>query len=222
MRSLFVIIPSKTASNLKPCLQAIIRQDSSVNSFVIDDGVDWPQLHPLLPKGMLGIKPFCFSRAINQGILAFPEGDICVLNDDAILHTRGGFSLLQKAAEEHPEYGIISATTNNVGNLNQRPKNIGLREEPRMVCFIAVLIPRSTIERVGLLDERFGGPGVYGFEDDDYCYRVRQAGLKIGIHDGVFVDHASLKSTFRGDPRTPAELTGGRSLFVEKWGSHPL
>lgn len=218
MSGLTVIIPSKTASNFRACYGAVKQFNEEAGVLLIDDGVEPLPMVELIP----GIKPFCFARNVNLGIRARDEDDIAILNDDAILQTRGGFSLLQQAAEEHPEYGIISATTNNVGNLNQRPKGIGLREDSRMVCFIAVLIPRSTIERVGLLDERFGGPGVYGFEDDDYCYRVRQAGLKIGIHDGVFVDHSSLKSTFRGDPRTPAELTGGRSLFVEKWGNHPL
>jgi GT2 family glycosyltransferase len=52
-----------------------------------------------------------------------------------------------------------------------------LREDPRMVCFIAVLIPRRTIEAVGLLDEDYD---CYSHQDDDYCHRVRKAGLKIG------------------------------------------
>jgi hypothetical protein len=79
--------------------------------------------------------------------------DIVLLNDDALLQTSGGFTLLQKAAAEDPEYGLIAAACNNVGNENQFPKGIGLREDPRMVCFVAVLIPRRTIDLVGLLDE---------------------------------------------------------------------
>jgi GT2 family glycosyltransferase len=94
-----------------------------------------------------------------------------------------------------------------------------LREDPRMVCFVAVLIPARTLATVGLLDEEFV---TYGYEDDSYCYRVRRAGLKIGIHDGCFVDHGSLKSTFRAGPQASGEMTSGREIFVKKWGSYPL
>lgn len=166
-----------------------------------------------------GAKPFVYARNVNLGIVAAGTDDVVLLNDDAILQTPGGFSLLQRAAQEHPEYGVIASTCNNVGNRNQWPQGVGLREDPRIVCFVAVLIPRRTIDLVGMLDERFVG---YGFEDDDYCYRVRQAGLKIGIHDGCFVDHGSLRSTFRCNPSAPADLTLGRQIFIEKWGIYPL
>jgi hypothetical protein len=40
--------------------------------------------------------------------------------------------------------------------------------------------PRRTVERVDLLDARFTS---YGWEDNDYCRRVRMDGLQIGIFD---------------------------------------
>lgn len=218
---LAVVIPSKTASNLVACVAGVQKHDPAAQVIVIDDGLDlngsegWESPIKLVP----GKRPFIFSRNVNIGIAEAGDADVVVLNDDAILKTPGGFSLLQEAAREHPEYGVISSTCNMVGNRNQWPKGHGLRGDPRIVCFVAVLIPRRTIDSVGLLDERFTG---YGHEDDDYCYRVRRAGLQIGIHDGCYVDHGSLRSTFRGDPKTPANLTIGRQIFVEKWGSYPL
>jgi GT2 family glycosyltransferase len=162
-------------------------------------------------------KPFIFSRNINLGINHAGDDDVVLLNDDAQLETTAGFSVLQGACREHPEYGLIAATTNSVGNLNQLPKGIGLREDPRMVCFIAVFIPRTTINRVGLLDERYD---CYSHQDDDYCYRVRKAGLKIGIHDGSFVDHKHLPSTFRGHGAR-AEIKTGARIFQEIHGIRP-
>jgi GT2 family glycosyltransferase len=90
-----------------------------------------------------------------------------------------------------------------------------VRDESRMVCFVCVFVPRRTLEAVGLLDEQFVG---YGCDDDDYCLRVRKAGLKIGIFDGCFVDHSTLKSTYRG------RFLGGNyqpnlKLFAAKWGA---
>jgi GT2 family glycosyltransferase len=118
-----------------------------------------------------------------------------------------------------PDYGIVAAACNNVGNPNQNYQGLGWRDEPRMVCFTCVLIPRRTINRVGLLCEEFTN---YGFEDDAYCLEVRRAGLKIGIFDGCVVDHASLTPTFRSAAHAGGSLNQNRRIFVQKYGRHPL
>ena len=200
--SLSVIIPSKNPVNFKACVNAVRRCEPDIPIIGIDgSGED-----------------FVFARAINEGIAAAGGDDVVLLNDDALLRTPSGLTAMQREAHEHPEFGLIASTADNVGNPNQWPQpGIGLRAEPRMVCFVCVLIRRRTIETVGLLDERFTA---YGFEDDDYCLRVRRAGLKIGIYDGCFVDHGELKSTFRAEG--PQPLEPGRQIFIEKWGSYPL
>jgi len=176
VRGLSAIIPSKNAANLIPCLTAVRKQQQhDVSLLVVDDGLTPAQqteVYYLQAAVINGQKPFCFAGNVNLGIEAAGSDDVIILNDDAILQTPGGFTAMQKAAEEHPEFGLIGATCNNVGNVNQWPKGIGLREEPRMVCFVCAFIPRRTIDAVGLLDERFVG---YGLDDDDYCLRVRQA-----------------------------------------------
>lgn len=226
MNDLVVIIPSKTASNLKACSRAVTRNEPDAGLFVIDDGLgeDWnPRPDEFTGWTFKGEKPFCFARNCNLGMKQASGSDVVLLNDDAILQTPGGFALLQQEAEDHPEFGIISSTTNVAGNLNQKPKGIGLREELKSVAFVCVYIPRRTIERVGFMDERFGGLTtdghvIYGWCDNDYCRRVRQAGLKIGIHDGCFVDHGSLRSSFRGDPYSAGNIFEGQKLYQEKWG----
>ena len=216
---LSIIIPSRTASNLIPCVEAVHRLEPLASMTIIDDGLEdsYQLALSMFEENVCflnGIKPFIYSRAVNQGIQA-TQGDVVLLNDDAILKTPGGFTAMQRLAEEHQEYGIISATTNVVGNPNQQPKGIGLREEPRMVAFVCVLIPRSTIKKIGLLEERLI---FYGFDDDDYCRRAREAGLKIGIADQCFVDHASLTSTFRGAPYNPGDVSQNAEIYRQKWG----
>lgn len=220
-----VVIPSKNVNNIVPCVAAVRRNDPSCSIVIVDDGIDWSDAPDGMPPGrpsdmiVQGRKPFVFSRNVNFGIrtaLACGAEGTVVLNDDAILLTRGGFSTLAITATLHPEYGVISAACNNVGNPNQWNRGTRrLREEPRMVCFVCVYIPRTTIERVGYLDERYVD---YGMDDDDYCWSVRKAGLRIGIHDGCMVDHGSLISTYRGDPRTPADYMPNLKRFKEKWG----
>lgn len=217
-----VVIPSKNAKNLQACTEAVRRNEPDAPIVVVDDGL-MNVVVPMLVKFKPGVSPFVYARNINIGIRAAIEDEpdvdgVVLLNDDALLETPRGFAIMAEATVWHPDYGIIGATTKVTGNRNQFPKGIGLRDEPRMVTFICVYIPRSTIERVGLLDEEFIH---YGYEDDSYCLRVRRAGLKIGIHDGCYVDHGSLTSTFRGDPHTAADLRRNREIFIRKWGTYP-
>ena len=224
MRRISVVIPSRNIENLNACTGRVRTFDPGLRIIAVDDGLsEAVQCAFVVP----GVKPFIFARNVNIGIRAAGDDDIIILNDDALLHHDpqdggpGGFTILQRAAEEHPEYGLIASTCNNVGNPNQQrrpdwhPHGFGLREDPRMVCFVCVFIPRRTIDAVGLLDERFVG---YGMDDDDYCLRVRNAGLKIGIHDGCYVDHGSLKSSYRGAAGAGGDFQPNLKLFIEKWG----
>jgi GT2 family glycosyltransferase len=224
MSNLAVVIPSRTLSNMKPCVEAVQKHEPEAQIFVVDDGiVD----RPVPSQGMMyinGISPFCFARNCNLGILMAHDRDVVLLNDDALLETPGGFSLMQGVAEENPSIGVISSTTNVAGNLNQQPKGVGLRFElHRSIAFVCVLIPRRTILLLGGLDERFGGTlpdgrRIYGWEDNDYVRRVRSAGLRVAIHDGCYVDHGSLRSTFRGDPRSAGDISAGAEVYRAKWG----
>lgn len=213
-----VVILSKNADNLIPCVEAIRAAGEQCPIIVVDDGLN---IEPILGRVwgnciiVRGEKPFIFSRNANRGIAHSETDDVILLNDDALLETHEGFSVLAQACEKHPEYGLISATTNLAGNPQQRPHGIGLRDAQRVVAFVCVYIPRRTIESVGLLDERFVA---YGWEDNDYCRRVRDAGLKIGIHDGCYVDHGCLHSTFRGNPRAAGNIHAGAAIYRAKWG----
>ena len=221
-----VIIPSKNATNLLACVRAIREAGETCRIIVVDDGaftdacdLDHQFWVDLNLKSVLGAKPFIFARNINLGIQAAGEDDVIVLNDDALLKTPMGFTKLAEQAARGM-LGMIAAACNTVGNPNQfqRPEyaNVGLcRAEPRMVCFVCVYIPRRTIEVVGLLDERFVG---YGMDDDDYSLRVRNAGLKLGIFDGCYVDHGSLTSSYRGGPVNGGDFRPNMKLFIEKWG----
>lgn len=232
-----VIIPSKNASNLVACLMAIRRHEPDARVVVVDDGDGKDIALACASFGALrlrGAKPFIYARNINRGIAGTfdkitldvitgepvdptPRGAL-LLNDDAILETPGGLSALAQACADHPEYGLISARIHAPicaeSNINGPVNEFGIRDEPRMVAFVCTYIPRATIEKVGLLDEQFAG---YGCDDDDYCLRVRNAGLKIGVLDSVRVNHAELPSTYRpGNGR--GNFAANAELFRAKWG----
>jgi len=226
MNGLTVIIPSKTRSNVDSCVAHVARHEPNAKVLIIDDGIDWSgERGNALRNGMRdvrvipGVKPFIFARNVNLGIRMAGEDDVVLLNDDALLQDPGGFSLLQLELERHPGIGMIGAVTNFTGYLEQRKRTIGgqqvgLRPVQRF-AFLCVCIPRRTINRVGLLDERYT---TYGGEDIDYCRQVREAGLQCAVHDACYVDHGSLNPTFRKSPSAPGDSARGLIIYGQKWG----
>jgi len=215
-----VVILSARAANLVPCVRALLAYDPEITPeriIVVNDGAR-AAAEPQLPTltWIDGMKPFVFARNANLG-LGQAGCDAVLLNDDARLTTPYGLTLLSGQAQAHPEVGIWSAgVKGQVGNPNQLASGRGeMRAEGRSMAFVCVYIPRTTFERVGLLDERFVG---YGFEDDDYCWRVRAAGLQLAVWDGCVVDHGGeLPSTFRTRPDYITMFRQNQRLFHNKW-----
>jgi hypothetical protein len=145
-----VVIPSKVLANLQACVSAIRAAGETCKIIVIDNGLAGR------PPGCEYIDyqgEFKFPAAANMGIVAAGADDVLLCNDDVLLKTPGGFTLLATTAKQHPQFGVLSAVMTCTGNRNQFPHRTGgLREDPRMVCFTAVYLPRATFEKVGLLD----------------------------------------------------------------------
>jgi len=222
-----IVIPSRKITNLIPCVEAIRDAGETAQIVVVWDGsskasyIAFDLLNEVKSVVVLnGKAPFIFARNVNIGICAAEDNDVIVLNDDAFLKTPMGFTKLAETSQEHPEFGVLATACTSVGNPHQRAAfGSALREDPRMVCFVAVYIPRSTINKVGLLDEDYTG---YGCDDDDYCYRTRKAGLKIGILGSVIVDHHDELSSFRGDPNNLPTIRPCVEIFKRKHGAYPL
>ena len=224
-----IIIPSRNIDNLTACVRALREAGETGRVIVVwDDETSTRHVFfsNRLPSGIglcgvvRGAKPFCFAQNCNIGIGAAGEDDVVLLNDDVMLRDDNFHAI-----REGSQGGICAATMHVTGYPAQR-QQVGINarafREVAFVNFAAVYIPRSTIALVGLLDERFGGPGVYGGEDVDYCLRVREAGLKVGVSDFCFVDHSKLPSTFRGAHPTnsaPGDITESNRIGIEKWGT---
>ena len=228
-----VVIPSRSPENLTACLTAIEDNQPDADVIVVDNSRD-SSLNQFFPKSIglyFGVdyipyrdlrggskdwtKGFVFADAVNMGIgRAGRTKDVIVMNDDALLETPEGFDQLKAAEEDHD--GLISATVRGVvGNPDQSNKGADyLSWTDRHLAFICVYISQSLIRRVGLLDTRFTG---YGWEDTDYCERVKRAGGGWFVEGKCVVEHGlTLKSTYR-DNGTPPDFEEGKRKFLEKW-----
>jgi GT2 family glycosyltransferase len=217
-----IVILSKNPDNCMSAVMAIYMNEPDIprqNIIVVDDGAK-KKAFPNCPNitWLDGVKPFIFARNANVGLRhAFESGSdaVILLNDDAVLSIKRGFSDLYAAAGRDPSYGLVASSTNNVGNTNQHPRgDKHMRREKERLCFVCVLISRMAWEKVGPLDEQFIG---YGFDDDDYSRRVLSAGFRLGVWDGCFVDHGSLPSTFRGNGYPNEGYAFNEALFKAKY-----
>ena len=235
MSAYSVVIPSRNIENLTACVSQLRAMGETARVIVVWDGdipldLDEPRMQGFGNTWRIdGSRPFVFARNINIGIRAAGEDDVVLANDDALLKTHLGFRALSGACHSFGFGAMCPGFTHgSVGTPNLVWRNRPVpAEEKIMLVFACVYIPRSTIDRVGLLDERFGlnaggpGPRGYGLEDDDYSLRIRQTGLKLGVYDGVLVDHTTLRSTFRHDPEHPADVKAHERLFQQIHGHWP-
>ena len=137
-----------------------------------------------------GIEPFCFARNANLALRRCLEArqDVLLINDDCeLLHSI--VPTLEYTCQQNPNIGILSPQIDGgVGNRLQHRIDVcdPYKVSQERLAFVCVFIPSSTMERVGLLDERFTG---YGGDDVDYCRRVQAAGLGLAITSRVVVRH---------------------------------
>jgi GT2 family glycosyltransferase len=173
-----------------------------------------------------------FARANNRGI-GIAAGDyLALLNNDTIV-PRGWLTRMIRYLETHPDVGIIGPVTNEVGNESKIEVDYVdiegmevfaeryMRDhadqvlELNVLGFFCVVIPRQVLDRVGLLDERFG---IGMFEDDDFSMRVRRAGYRLVCFDGAFVHHFH-NGTWKYSSQEEYLRTfhDNRRRFEEKW-----
>ena len=93
-----IIIPSCSDKNLSECLDTIEWRDPAQlrNVVVMDTGLEGSQQFPAacaINQHLLGV-PFNFAATINCAMELHPDGLYLILNDDAILQTPLGFTLL--------------------------------------------------------------------------------------------------------------------------------
>jgi GT2 family glycosyltransferase len=223
-----ILIPSNNLSNLRVATAALFAAGTDPSSLiVIDDGLP-AEAADLGVQLIPGIRPFVWARNINLGIQAAGSENVVVMGDDVIL-LEGRMENLDTIGRSNKLAVLSAAIRYGVCSVaNQRPRTCNCTRssvpdhihpatwnEPKDLAFICIWLARRAIEEIGLLDERFIG---YGYDDMDYCYRLRKVGLSMGVTSSVVVDHGSLISAFRSKKGWDKGLRQNAELYREKWG----
>jgi O-antigen biosynthesis protein len=181
-------------------------------------------------KIILNSKNLAFSKGNNQGIRIAKGDYILLLNNDVVV-TDGWLPRMMECLESDKAIGLVGPQTNaacfsqrisnpDYKNLDElkyyaqafRMKYSGNWLETHRIIGFCMLMRKEVIEKIGLLDERFG-PG--GFEDFDYCLRARQAGYKIMVAGDVYIHHIGGASSVNEDFSKFRDRN--REIFIDKW-----
>ncbi|MDP2178386.1 MAG: glycosyltransferase [Methylophilaceae bacterium] len=174
-----------------------------------------------------------FAAANNQGLAAATGEYLVMLNNDTYV-TPGWIRTLVRHLQRDRTIGLIGPVTNNIGNEAKidiayegmgemllkssayTRRHLGQTNPLRTAAFFCVMMPRTTYERVGTLDEAFGRGF---FEDDDYCRRIEQLGLRVVCAEDVFIHHqlsASFDQLRQQDRQKLFEEN--KKIYEAKWG----
>jgi len=173
-----------------------------------------------------------FPVAANQGIQVARGDQVLLLNNDT-LATTGWLARQLRTLHSDLRIGLVGPCSNRVSGEQLVPVRYGedmagldgfawdwskahdrqTQDTDRLVGF-CLLIRRALIDRIGLLDERFG---IGCFEDDDYCLRAIQAGFRVVIARDAFIHHFGGRTFIGSGADFAGIMRENEQRFREKW-----
>jgi GT2 family glycosyltransferase len=181
-----------------------------IDNYPADRGAELARKHSLKPKVLLNTENVGFSKAINRGIKESLGKYLLVINPDTKIK-KDAIKLLFDFAENHPNLGAVVPKLLSYDGKTQPSaykfptvwnalrhyffgcKNCFNKYYPGnkttqvdVAVMAAFLIPRTTLNQVGGLDERF----FLYYEDIEYCRRLKKFNLPIYFYPKAVVMHA--------------------------------
>lgn len=211
-----VIIPVYNQIGLViKCVSDLLFTTSPMEIILVNDGSTEP-VH-LLRKCFPDVKiinqdNMGFAGAVNTGISKATGDYICLLNSDIRLPDS---HWLRKMLDYMNDYDMVAPAGGRMDdNWNYLPGEAKSNlEEWSYLPAWCLLMSRKVIDTIGGFDTDFG----HGFwEDTLFSVKAKRAGLKIGITEGVNVEHIG-HQTFKGAGFDLEEqYNKNRQIFLEK------
>ena len=223
---------------LEPCLDAALAQmDSGDELIVVDNGstdgspalvrARYPDVRLIESEANQG-----FAGGANLGLEAARGEALFLLNQDVVL--QGGALAAMSGALADPTVGVVGCkvlypdgTVQHAGGVIRWPRAVadhhgvdqpddGRWDVVQDVDYVTGAVwafRRDVLETVGGLDLGFW-PAYY--EDTDYCFRARAAGLRVVYVPGAVAIHAESTALGKGSPAYLQAFHRGRLRFVLK------
>jgi GT2 family glycosyltransferase len=202
-----------------------------VDNHSTDGTVQWLKQQQDI-TAIFNVENLGFPKGCNQGIEIARGDNILLLNNDTVVTHRWLDNLVQ-ALYSDDKIGAVGAVTNYCAYYQTIPVSYGGIEEMHSfaerynesdptkweerlkLIGYCMLIKKSVVQEIGLLDERFT-PG--NFEDDDYSFRMREAGYKLLLCKDTFIHHFGSTSFKENRTSYSDLLRRNQQKFIEKWG----
>ena len=224
MKNCDIIIPVYNAYDcLKPCIDSVLNNtDMNRNRLIIinDKSTD-ERVLPLLKKYHNGkniillenTENLGFVGTVNKGMQYSKNNDVLLLNSDTEV-TKKWLQKIQECAYSREDIATVTPLSNNA-TLVSVPKsfvpnnlpdgytldefaelidNASYKDYPEVPTGhgFSLFIKRSALDIVGFFDEESYGKG-YG-EENDFCFRCLDVGLKNVVCDNAYVYHKESQS----------------------------
>lgn len=175
-----------------------------------------------------------FAKANNQGIQIAEGNYVIFLNNDTVV-THGWLTKMINYLDNNPDIGLIGPVTNFCGNearIEPDYQNLiemdpfatqrwrlyeGKSFDIKMLALFCAATRRDVLEKVGLLDEKFG---IGMFEDDDFSHRMKINGYKVVCAEDIFIHHfgqVAFKNLINNGAYNKI-FTENKEYFEKKWG----
>lgn len=232
-KAAFIILASNTADFADKCIQSIRKEtkwedyeiilvNNGSNSEETDKllrikGVD-EHIHSKTNKG--------FAGGMNMGIrsaMLIQAEYIFLLNCDTLVTPNWATQMIRCSNETGA--GIVGCLSNYVCEAEQQIQSyqgktpgcyINVSSKPdSFIVFLVVLLRRSTVKKLGYLDEIFNP---INYEDNDYCMRAKINGIKLKIDGFTYIWHnPGSVPTQRTVPDRAIVFKRNRKVYHEKW-----
>ncbi len=212
-----ILIPIHNAYEyVKQCIESVLKYTPPIHSVILlDDASTDPQIRPLLlsfeksyehVKFYESKKNIGFVKNINRGLF-LSHNNVIILNSDTVV-TPHWLERLDQCLRSDSSIGIISPLSNNATILsvpimntnNKLPESVtpeifaeiisscSQKEYPDIPTAVGfcMLIARKTLDKIGPFDISYGLG--YG-EENDYCLRALQLGIRVVCCDDAYVHH---------------------------------